>query len=87
MWTIMLSVFIIGMTSLVKAYELPKAEEVNTCKQKLERIHAEFATNLWVFVGKYKINDLALISRFKKHTKQIILRVLFSQVSNLVFCI
>lgn len=34
------------MTSLVKAYELPKAEEVNTCKQKLERIHAEFATNL-----------------------------------------
>lgn len=34
------------MTSLIKAYEPPKTEEVNVCKQKLERIHAEFATNL-----------------------------------------
>ncbi|XDV20292.1 hypothetical protein PO909_025642 [Leuciscus waleckii] len=34
------------ITSLMKAYELPRAEEVDTCKQKLERIHAEFATNL-----------------------------------------
>ncbi|TRY66282.1 hypothetical protein DNTS_006428 [Danionella cerebrum] len=34
------------ITNLVKAYELPTAEEVNSCKQKLEEIHAEFATNL-----------------------------------------
>ncbi|KAI7812603.1 cyclin-H [Triplophysa rosa] len=34
------------ITSLVKAYELPKIEEVNVGKQKLESIHAEFATNL-----------------------------------------
>lgn len=38
----------------MKEYKLPRAEEVDTCKQKLERIHAEFATNLWVFVGKIK---------------------------------
>ncbi|XP_041955848.1 cyclin-H [Alosa sapidissima] len=32
---------------LTKKYELPKPEEVNMCKQKLERIHAEFSsTNL-----------------------------------------
>ncbi|XP_077087716.1 cyclin-H [Siphateles boraxobius] len=34
------------ITSLLKVYELPRAEEVDSCKQKLERIHAEFATNL-----------------------------------------
>ncbi|KAK7164975.1 hypothetical protein R3I94_003379 [Phoxinus phoxinus] len=34
------------ITSLMKAYELPRAEEVDPCKQKLERIHAEFASNL-----------------------------------------
>uniref|UniRef100_A0A3B1JMJ5 Cyclin-H n=1 Tax=Astyanax mexicanus TaxID=7994 RepID=A0A3B1JMJ5_ASTMX len=36
------------MTILLKEYELPRPEEVNVCKQKLERIHAEFAqtTNL-----------------------------------------
>ncbi|XP_060926849.1 cyclin-H [Limanda limanda] len=30
------------MKTLLKKYELPKAEVVNVCKQKLERIHAEF---------------------------------------------
>ncbi|KAG1946415.1 cyclin-H [Pimephales promelas] len=34
------------ITSLMKVYELPRAEEVDACKQKLERVHAEFATNL-----------------------------------------
>ncbi|XP_072521315.1 cyclin-H [Salminus brasiliensis] len=36
------------ITTLLKEYELPRPEEVNVCKQKLERIHAEFApsTNL-----------------------------------------
>ncbi|XP_058230757.1 cyclin-H isoform X1 [Hemibagrus wyckioides] len=33
------------ITALVKEYELPKSEEVNVCKQKLERIHAEFNSN------------------------------------------
>ncbi|XP_035514070.1 cyclin-H [Morone saxatilis] len=33
------------MKTLLKKYELPKAEEVNTYKQKLERIHAEFSTS------------------------------------------
>uniref|UniRef100_A0A4W4HCF7 Cyclin C-terminal domain-containing protein n=1 Tax=Electrophorus electricus TaxID=8005 RepID=A0A4W4HCF7_ELEEL len=33
------------ITTLIKEYELPKVEEVNMCKQKLERIHAEFTTN------------------------------------------
>ncbi|CAG07899.1 unnamed protein product, partial [Tetraodon nigroviridis] len=31
--------------TLLKKYELPKAEEVNVYKPKLERIHAEFATS------------------------------------------
>uniref|UniRef100_A0A8C7XNY1 Cyclin-H n=1 Tax=Oryzias sinensis TaxID=183150 RepID=A0A8C7XNY1_9TELE len=31
--------------SLLKKYELPKAEEVNVYKQKLERIHAEFSSS------------------------------------------
>ncbi|KAM3610588.1 uncharacterized protein V6R79_006145 [Siganus canaliculatus] len=31
--------------TLLKKYELPKAEEVNVYKQRLERIHAEFATS------------------------------------------
>lgn len=34
-----------GMKTLLKKYELPKGEEVNVYKQKLERIHAEFATS------------------------------------------
>lgn len=33
------------MKTLLKKYELPKSEEVNVYKQKLERIHAEFATS------------------------------------------
>ncbi|XP_076587984.1 cyclin-H isoform X2 [Chaetodon auriga] len=33
------------MKTLLKKYELPKAEEVNAYKLKLERIHAEFATS------------------------------------------
>ncbi|KAA8592922.1 cyclin-H [Etheostoma spectabile] len=33
------------MKTLLKKYELPKPEEVNTCKKKLERIHAEFASS------------------------------------------
>lgn len=33
------------MTTLLKRYELPKPEEVNACKQRLERIHAEFNTS------------------------------------------
>ncbi|XP_076853807.1 cyclin-H isoform X3 [Brachyhypopomus gauderio] len=33
------------LTTLIKEYELPKVDEVNVCKQKLERIHAECATN------------------------------------------
>ncbi|XP_029998949.1 cyclin-H [Sphaeramia orbicularis] len=33
------------MKTLLKKYELPKSEEVNIYKQKLERIHAEFATS------------------------------------------
>ncbi|XP_030624888.1 cyclin-H [Chanos chanos] len=33
------------ITSLIKEYEMPKQEEVNVCKQKLDRIHAEFVTN------------------------------------------
>ncbi|KAB5528530.1 hypothetical protein PHYPO_G00141260 [Pangasianodon hypophthalmus] len=33
------------ITALLKEYELPKSEEVNVCKQKLERIHAEFTSN------------------------------------------
>ncbi|KAG7481252.1 hypothetical protein MATL_G00065160 [Megalops atlanticus] len=32
--------------NLVKKYEPPKPEEVIACKQKLERIHAEFAINM-----------------------------------------
>ncbi|KAK1892034.1 Cyclin-H [Dissostichus eleginoides] len=32
------------METILKKYELPKPEEVNTYKKKLERIHAEFAT-------------------------------------------
>lgn len=41
---------ILGITTLLKEYELPKSNEVNICKQKLERIHAEFNSNtsLWV---------------------------------------
>ncbi|XP_028269331.1 cyclin-H isoform X2 [Parambassis ranga] len=36
------------MKNLLKKYELPKPEEVNVYKQRLERIHAEFATsNKW----------------------------------------
>lgn len=34
-----------GMKTLLKKYELPKQEEVNVYKQKLERIHAEFASS------------------------------------------
>lgn len=34
-----------GMKTLLKKYELPKQEEVNAYKHKLERIHAEFATS------------------------------------------
>lgn len=34
-----------GIKTLLKKYELPKAEEVNVYKHKLERIHAEFATS------------------------------------------
>ncbi|KAF4074415.1 hypothetical protein AMELA_G00239130 [Ameiurus melas] len=33
------------ITTLLKEYELPKADEVNVCKQKLERIHTEFTSN------------------------------------------
>uniref|UniRef100_A0A8C9XLV0 Cyclin H n=1 Tax=Sander lucioperca TaxID=283035 RepID=A0A8C9XLV0_SANLU len=33
------------MKTLLKKYELPKPEEVNACKKKLERIHAEFASS------------------------------------------
>lgn len=33
------------MKTLLKKYELPRGEEVNAYKQKLERIHAEFATS------------------------------------------
>ncbi|KAL3063083.1 hypothetical protein OYC64_002798 [Pagothenia borchgrevinki] len=33
------------MKTILKKYELPKPEEVNTYKRKLERIHAEFATS------------------------------------------
>lgn len=33
------------MKSLLKKYETPKPEEVNLCKQKLERIHAELGTS------------------------------------------
>lgn len=33
------------MKTLLKKYELPKSEEVNAYKQKLERIHAELATS------------------------------------------
>ncbi|XP_071755803.1 cyclin-H [Centroberyx gerrardi] len=33
------------MKNLIKKYELPKSEEVNVYKQKLERIHAEFTTS------------------------------------------
>lgn len=40
----MLSVYA-GMKTLLKKYELPKSEEVNAYKQKLERIHAELATS------------------------------------------
>nr|ACQ58676.1 Cyclin-H [Anoplopoma fimbria] len=32
------------MKTLLKKYELPKAEEVIACKKKLERIHAEFSS-------------------------------------------
>lgn len=40
-----------GTKTIIKRYELPKTEEVNVCKQKLERIHAEIAasTNKLVF--------------------------------------
>lgn len=34
-----------GMKTLLKKYELPKSEEVNVYKQKLERIHVELATS------------------------------------------
>ncbi|KAM7416474.1 hypothetical protein PAMA_018505 [Pampus argenteus] len=33
------------MKTLLKRYGLPKPDEVNACKQKLERIHAEFGTS------------------------------------------
>ncbi|XP_069034212.1 cyclin-H [Embiotoca jacksoni] len=33
------------MKTLLKKYELPKPDEVNVYKQRLERIHAEFATS------------------------------------------
>ncbi|CAJ1068510.1 cyclin-H isoform X1 [Xyrichtys novacula] len=33
------------MKTLLKKYELPKSEEVNVYKQKLERIHAEFSSS------------------------------------------
>ncbi|KAM4616911.1 cyclin-H [Polymixia lowei] len=33
------------MKNLIKKYELPKPEEVNVYKQKLERIHAEFTSS------------------------------------------
>lgn len=33
------------MKTLLKKYELPKMEEVNVSKQKLERVHAEFSTS------------------------------------------
>lgn len=29
---------------IMKKYEMPKPEEVNACKQKLERVHSEFST-------------------------------------------
>ncbi|KAJ8006116.1 hypothetical protein DPEC_G00124910 [Dallia pectoralis] len=32
--------------TLMKKYELPKPDEVNACKVKLERIHAELGTNI-----------------------------------------
>lgn len=32
------------MKNLLRKYELPKADEVNVYKQKLERIHVEFVT-------------------------------------------
>lgn len=34
-----------GMNTLLKKYELPKADEVNAYKPKLERIHAEFTSS------------------------------------------
>lgn len=34
-----------GMKLLMKKFELPKSEEVNAYKQKLERIHTEFTTS------------------------------------------
>lgn len=34
-----------GMKTLLKKYEAPKPEEVNIYKQKLERIHAGFASS------------------------------------------
>uniref|UniRef100_A0A3P8TMS3 Cyclin-H n=1 Tax=Amphiprion percula TaxID=161767 RepID=A0A3P8TMS3_AMPPE len=34
-----------GMKTLLKKYELPKPEEVNVYKQRLERIHAEFGSS------------------------------------------
>lgn len=34
------------MKIILKKYGLPKSEEVNTYKQKLDRIHADFVTNL-----------------------------------------
>lgn len=33
------------MKNLLRKYELPKADEVNVYKQKLERIHIEFTTS------------------------------------------
>ncbi|KAM9392277.1 cyclin-H isoform 2-T2 [Pholidichthys leucotaenia] len=33
------------MKTLLKKYEIPKPEEVNVCKQKLERIHVEFSSS------------------------------------------
>lgn len=54
-WEVQLNVSSLhpGMKTLLKKYELPKAEEVNVYKQKLERIHAEFATSSkWVDVAR-----------------------------------
>ncbi|XP_062873481.1 cyclin-H [Trichomycterus rosablanca] len=33
------------ITTLLKEYEFPKAEEVNACKHKLEKIHTEFTSH------------------------------------------
>lgn len=39
------ALFFSGMKTLLKKYEPPKLEVVNISKQRLERIHAEFASS------------------------------------------